>query len=339
MEQINNFQFNIRVDCLTFNHSQYIEDALNGFCMQKTNFPYLCIIMDDASTDGEQKVISDYLTENFNLDNASFKEENEDYKLIFARHKTNFNCYFAVYFLKYNHYSIKKLKAPYLKENWQNENIKYIALCEGDDYWTDPLKLQKQVDFLESSTEIIYTCHNFKIRTKDLTIVQNPIPNFLKQTGWSIFTLEEAFNGFWFTKTLTCMYRADTLKTIDLSIFKNPKDVHLVYSLLMNGKGAFLNENMGVYRQHDGGVWSLKDSRERFLSTFYTWKDINNKLPTKVSKKNYQKCYYDFISKKLNGEVLPGLSMESYKIKSYLKFPFYILIRKLKHIFHSLKIK
>ena len=68
--------------------------------------------------------------------------------------------YFAVVYLKENHYSQKKSKAPYLTE-W--EDTKYIALCEGDDYWTDPLKLQKQVDFLERHPDYSLCCHRFKI--------------------------------------------------------------------------------------------------------------------------------------------------------------------------------
>ena len=142
----------VRVSCETFNHAPYIEDAMNGFCMQQTTFPFVCTIVDDASTDGEQEVIRKYLQEHFDLEDNSVvrNEETDDYVLTFARHKTNSNCFFAVFYLKYNHYSIKKSKNPYLEE-WHD--VKYIALCEGDDYWTDPLKLQKQVNFLEANPD------------------------------------------------------------------------------------------------------------------------------------------------------------------------------------------
>ena len=93
------------VRCITFNQSSYIEDALNGFTMQKTNFPYVCTIIDDASTDGEQEVIKKYLQDNFDLEDKSVvrNEDTDDYVLNFAQHKTNRNCYFAVLYLKYNH--------------------------------------------------------------------------------------------------------------------------------------------------------------------------------------------------------------------------------------------
>lgn len=145
-------EFMVRVECITFNHAPYIEDAMNGFCMQETDFPYICVIVDDASTDGEPKVIHNYLKKNFDIDNKSCirTEETDDYVLSIARHKTNHNCFFGVLFLKYNHYR-KKDKKPYFLE-WSH--AKYIAFCEGDDYWIHPKKLQMQVDFLENNDEI-----------------------------------------------------------------------------------------------------------------------------------------------------------------------------------------
>ena len=147
MEEKNKFM--VRVYCATYNHAPYIVDTMNGFCMQETNFPFLCTIIDDASNDGEPEVIRNYLQEHFDLENKSIirNEETDDYVLIFTRHKTNINCYFAVFFLKYNHYRIKKSK-NYFQE-WTN--IKYVATCEGDDFWVNPNKLQMQVDFMEAN--------------------------------------------------------------------------------------------------------------------------------------------------------------------------------------------
>ena len=142
--------FLVVVRCMTFNHHAYIEDAMNGFCIQKTNFPYLCIVMDDCSTDGEQEVIKNYVFEHFN---SIADKETDDYVLNLCQHQINENCYFAVFYLKYNHYSIGKKhdKISYYSK-WQ-DTCKYIALCEGDDYWIDKNKLQIQVDFLEENEE------------------------------------------------------------------------------------------------------------------------------------------------------------------------------------------
>lgn len=150
--------FKVCVRCFTFNHSKYITDALNGFVMQQTDFPFVCCIVDDASTDGEQDVIRKYVEVNFDLSDGSCHFEREtDYAFItYAQHKTNKNCYFAVLYLKENHYSIKKPKMPYLAE-WLDSCI-YEALCEGDDWWICEDKLQKQYNALESHPEVDMCC-------------------------------------------------------------------------------------------------------------------------------------------------------------------------------------
>ena len=68
---MNRPNFLVKVKCITFNHSKFITDAMNGFCMQQTDFPFVCCIVDDASTDGEQQVIKEYLQQNFDLSEES----------------------------------------------------------------------------------------------------------------------------------------------------------------------------------------------------------------------------------------------------------------------------
>lgn len=138
------------VQCSTYNQSQYIKQTLDGFCMQQTNFPFVCGIIDDASTDGEQEVLKRYLNEHFNLDDKKTyqREETVDYVRIYAQHKTNTNCFFLVVLLKTNHYQQHKDRMVYI-DSWK-QKAKYIAFCEGDDYWIDHHKLQIQVDYLES---------------------------------------------------------------------------------------------------------------------------------------------------------------------------------------------
>ena len=162
MNEQEKYDWMVYVSCMTFNHAPYIVDAMNGFTMQETNFPFVCGIVDDASTDSEQEVIKQYLNDHFDLEDKKVArhEETDDYVLTFARHKTNMNCYFAVFYLKYNHYN-KKTKAPYLAQ-WR-EKAKYIATCEGDDYWIEPRKLLKQVDFLENNPDYGMVCAASKI--------------------------------------------------------------------------------------------------------------------------------------------------------------------------------
>ena len=143
-------KFKVCCTCFTFNQAKYITDAMNGFTMQQTSFPFVCTIVDDASTDGEQDVIRKYVDENFDFSDGSvaFHKETDYAHITYAQHKINKNCYFAVLYLKENHYSQRKPKMGYLSE-WRDV-CQYEALCEGDDWWISAEKLQKQYDILES---------------------------------------------------------------------------------------------------------------------------------------------------------------------------------------------
>lgn len=143
-------EFKVCCRCFTFNQSKYITDTMNGFTMQQTSFPFVCTIVDDASTDGEQEVIRKYVEDNFDFSEGSVAYNKEtDYAYVtYAQHETNKNCYFVVLYLKENHYSQRKPKMGYLSE-WR-DICEYEAPCEGDDYWIDSRKIQKQVTLLDN---------------------------------------------------------------------------------------------------------------------------------------------------------------------------------------------
>lgn len=240
----------VRVSCLTYNHVNYIKDAMNGFTMQETNFPYVCTIIDDASTDGEQEVINNYLQEHFDMEDKSVvrNEETDDYVLTFAQHKTNRNCYFAVLYLKYNHYSIKKPKDQYIKE-WLN--VKCIAFCEGDDYWTDPQKLQKQVAFLESHSDygLVYT--DFDWFDSD----RNTISRSMFNSGKAkiIRSFEEHLLNKAYIAPMSWVFRKDLLDSLDLRHSTDGSFV-LALEIFLHSKVYYLNDNTCVHLVHSGSV-------------------------------------------------------------------------------------
>lgn len=263
-------RYMVRVNCLTYNQVSYIEDAMNGFCIQETNFPFVCTILDDNSTDGEQEVIKNYLEAHFDLDNSYVvrNEETDDFYLTYARHKTNKNCYFAVLYLKYNHYSIRKPKKPYIEE-WGD--TKYVALCEGDDYWIDPLKLQKQVDYMEDHPQcsLCYasvSVYNQEFHSFETTGIGEPCDSFENLLRKNVIP------------TLTVLYRQTTRNGYEEEISPSSHnwslgDYPLWLWLALKGGIHYFNEKMGVYRKTVGSA-SHPTSADKFKKLLNDANDI-----------------------------------------------------------------
>ena len=221
----------VSISCITFNHENYVRDAIEGFLMQETTFPVEILMHDDASTDGTASIIREYE----------------------ARHPS----IFKVIYQKENQYS-KKVKIGFTYQ-YPRVKGKYYATCEGDDYWTDPLKLQKQVGFLETHPDFTLTCGGF-IRKETSGQTQEVINNpklFPKKWGAGFeFDLNDLHKA-WLTKTLTALFRVDALNFGELAQYKYARDVHLFYHLIKAGKGFYFQEVMGVYNIHEGGVFSM----------------------------------------------------------------------------------
>ena len=133
----------VAINCLVYNHEPYLRDCFEGFVMQQTNFPFVAIVHDDASMDGSAAIIREY---------------EEKYPHIFK----------PIYETE-NQYSKRDGSLDRIMDEAINAtDAKYVAMCEGDDYWTDPLKLQKQVDFLEANPEFSMCFHKVDILSLDV---------------------------------------------------------------------------------------------------------------------------------------------------------------------------
>lgn len=256
MEQID---FLVSVRCLTYNHAAYIKDTMDGFCMQKTNFPYVCVILDDASTDGEQKIIKDYLALHFEEIGEDHTEETEDYLLLFARHKHNVNCFFAVYFLKTNHFG-KKAKGPYL-ERWE-KRTKYVAYCEGDDYWIDNGKLQLQTEFLERNSNCSMTCSRTKYFSQKLKRYTKE--QYCRKGDGFLTVKDVVYRQGLYISTCSVMFRNSIMDHYPVYCHKCLiGDYPLQIFAAVEGEIYYFDKVMSVYRVDNSDSWMGRQATVR----------------------------------------------------------------------------
>ena len=282
--------YKVCIRCYTYNQSQYIEDAMNGFVMQETDFPFVATIVDDASTDETPQVITNYLQRLFNLDDSSvaFQEENDYGTVFFAQHKTNLNCFFAVVLLKENHHSKRKSKRQYLSR-WINE-VPFIALCEGDDYWTDSLKLQKQVDYLDAHPDCMLCVHCSQWRIGD-----GFYPGGCQNTEPKDFPVEDLilYGGLHFA-TASFFYRVELdNEKPEWRRKAGVGDFPLEILAGLLGKVHYLPDIMCVYRYQAKGSWSDNQQMSENYIAFQKNKIKWMTLLDEATDYKYQKAIYD----------------------------------------------
>lgn len=242
--------YKVLVRCNTYNQSQYITTALNGFAMQITDFPFICVVMDDCSTDGEQAILEKFIIEECIAEEET-KLDDEIAHVIIVPHKTNKHCIFVFYFLKENLYKHKEIKASYIKP-WQDVS-KYEAFCEGDDYWIDPKKLQKQATFLDNNSDF------FLVGSNGIVSYSEP-SHELRLFNSCHISREVPFSELvekWFFPTASLMYRTALWNVYP----KWSNELHfaddiIVMTSAINGKVACLGDLTCVYRK---GVGITKD--------------------------------------------------------------------------------
>ncbi|KAF5074569.1 Glycosyl transferase family 2 [anaerobic digester metagenome] len=215
--------------------------------MQKTDFEIEVLIHDDASTDGTIDIIKEYQSRYPEIIKPIFETSNQWIKG--RRGSVVFNL-------------------PRAKG-------KYFALCEGDDYWTDPYKLQKQVDYLEANPNYVFSCHRFKIFNEcSNEFLIDYSHKYYNEADLIIDT--ELFFRTWITQPLTAVIRKNELLQVveETRGYDLPRDVHIFYYLLKKGNGIALNQFMGVYRWHDNGVSSMVNFASKFVSGYKIYGEL-----------------------------------------------------------------
>jgi glycosyltransferase involved in cell wall biosynthesis len=224
----------VSICCITYNHANYIKDAINGFLNQQTNFPIEIIIHDDASTDGTANIVRTYQERYPQLIKSILQSENQ--------YSTRGFGFFA----------------NVLAE----AQGKYIALCEGDDYWTDESKLQKQVDYLESNHDYAICFHKVKL-LEDGHFKADYITN----VPASISTINDLAWGN-YIHTCSCMFRNRGIKGIGPGFSESPLgDYYLHMMNAQSGKIFQIDSVMAVYRLHRDSVWSNSNYLDSVVKT------------------------------------------------------------------------
>lgn len=209
---------NIKVSivCISYNQEKYIAQALDSFVSQKTDFDFEAIITDDCSTDSTSKIINEYAKKYPNIIKTVLRKKNIGVQANFVD-------------------ALKRATGD------------YIALCEGDDFWTDEHKLQRQVDFLDRNDDYSLCFHPVSV-----IYDKNEQPDAIFPAEKDGFTLKKLLKSN-YIQTNSVMYRRREYDSIPLNILPLDWYLHLFHAQF--GKIGFIDKVMSSYRRHEGGMW------------------------------------------------------------------------------------
>ena len=282
---MNMTNYTVAVWCITYNQKDFIKDALNGFIMQKTNFPFVVIVHDDKSTDGTTDIILEYAQKYPEIIIPVIETENQ-WSKGGLKHIVN---------IMNSHYRIGK----------------YIAFCEGDDYWTSPNKLQTQIDFLESHPEYSMCFHSAKKKYECNSIAWINCEHIEDKD----YDATDLFVN-WTVPTASVVCRKEAME-----FYANIKgaeriqnyDIFIILSCAMTGKIRGISKQMSVYRiQGEGLTYNQKalikckmNNPEHFMCLKENFPIVNSKpVDETISKTlferamiqvNINKCLKDLI--------------------------------------------
>jgi len=253
----------VSIKCITYNHEKYIEDALEGFLIQETDFPFEICIHDDASTDKTADIIRKY---------------EKAYPRIFK----------TIYQVE-NQYSQGNSPGHIVNKICKGE---YIAVCEGDDYWVDPKKLRIQVQYLDAHPEIVISSFDAIIIDEQGRMVsKSKLPDVHKRD----YAPEELIQGKAWLLTLNWMH-----KNIDVGGIPERHNVlngdTFLTSLLGQHGGSHHHTDIqsSVYRMHKGGIWSSLDKINKIdaqLNTYFWMYSYYKRIGKEKYAQEYLKKY------------------------------------------------
>lgn len=235
----------------TYNHSEFIPKAIEGVLSQKTKFPLQLCISDDCSNDETLTICIDYQ-----------KKFPKQIEIIFALENTQSKIISSLY-----HRGLAS-------------GSKYISFCEGDDYWIDTSKIQKQVDLMEKNKNYSGCCHDAKILDKDGKIVMQSCkerPHFHQVVNSDHIVMEKGIVNSGFKSqapTASFLFRKKVIESTLKRFNGITSDVHLMLTAVDMGDFFYIDEVMSVYRHHPDS-WSFSPLRNRMLTHLNRFESYN----------------------------------------------------------------
>lgn len=265
----------VTIRCITYNHEPYIRQCLEGFLMQKTNFRFEAIVHDDASTDGTAAIIREYAEKYPEVIKPIYETENQ--------------------------YSKRDGSLTRIMDT--HTHGKYIAMCEGDDYWTDPLKLQKQVDFLEANPEygLVHTLAKI-YKEKEQAFDHEKYTIGADFMDFDELLLVDRI------ATLTTCFRSDLQKQYSKERHAYPQwrmgDYPLWLFIVSKSKAHFIPEITAVYRVLENSASHFNNLRveNEFMndsfsvSRFFCIKNNRHYLLPEINKRNFYRLLGSYVS-------------------------------------------
>lgn len=238
----------LTVYCLAFNHERYLEKTLNGFVEQVTEYPYKVIVHDDASTDSTKKIIERFAKDYPDIIVPIYQKENQ-----YSKGKSIFEEFIQ----------------PHLEG-------KYIAVCEGDDYWCDVNKLQKQISYMEENPDCSLCVHNTEMINENGKSKKVYFNASNRERDYSAEEIIECGGGGLF-HTSSFVMRTDlrVKKPKDFSI-SDIGDYTLAIYLALNGRVHYIPTVMSKYRVGSVNSWVKKNSSNIQKYKIYAQKAIND---------------------------------------------------------------
>ncbi|SMG15117.1 Glycosyltransferase involved in cell wall bisynthesis [Marivirga sericea] len=291
----------VSVCIVTYKHEAYIKEAIEGVLNQEVDFKVNLLIGDDCSPDNTSAIVEEMMANHPN-----------GHWITYIKRKENIGM------------------MPNFIDLLERCSGKYIALCDGDDYWTDPLKLQQQVDFLENNSEYVISFH--KSVNYDLKHLKN------ERVFYGDLKSDKTVDQKWlaagiYIPTATSCFKNNFTLPDNFNKVKNA-DTFLWSILGHQGKAIFQHDiNPSVRRVHQGGVFSMKDDVYRFQQMLHSYKQMlsvtddryKTYLKTKICK-TYIMLSKAYLKKYNLGKSIPNflqslsfLQLNQYGLKSFLK--------------------